>query len=148
MEKKTLWDHIDVGLPELPYVIGDLASKGKGSTKWASHSHTPSSISRWDAFNECIRVEAAKPENVEVLVADVVAALNSIRLLLHKVYMEEHVTNNTMNLLSPLSNLSTFEFTTADSFTMSNPDLVVLKKVENPTGGADQYESPDNRIKA
>jgi hypothetical protein len=68
-----MWDHIDVGLPELPYILDYLAAdEGKGSTTWAPHSHTPVSISSWDTFDDCIRVEAAKPENAEVLVVDVV----------------------------------------------------------------------------
>jgi hypothetical protein len=62
---QTLWDHLDVGLPELPYNLDNLATKGKGLTTWASHSHTPVSISKWDAFDACIRVEAAKHENTD-----------------------------------------------------------------------------------
>ena len=50
MESQTLWDHIDGGLPELlPYNLDHyLAKNGKDSTTWASHSHTPVSISKWD----------------------------------------------------------------------------------------------------
>jgi hypothetical protein len=122
MKSQTLWDRIDVGLPDLPYDMNNLAAKRKGSTTWAPHSHTPVSISKWDAFDECIRAEGAKHENSKVLDADVVAELNIIKL--QKVYKEELVTNNTITLLRPLSDLSTFEFTTTDEFTMSNPDLV------------------------
>jgi hypothetical protein len=146
MQSQTLWDHIDVGLPELPYDLHNLAANGKGSTMWASHSHTPVSISEWGAFDACILVEAAKQENAEILDADVVAALNTIEL--HAVHREEDVTNNTMTLLRPLSDLSTFEFTTSDEFTMSNPDLVALKKVERTMGGFSQYASPPSRTTA
>jgi hypothetical protein len=146
MQSQTLWDHIDVGLPELPYDLHNLSAKGKGSTKWASHSHTPVSISKWDAFDACVRVEAAKHENTLVLDADVVAALSRIEL--NTIYKEEDVTNDTMTLLRPLSDLSTFEFTTSDEFTMSNPDLVALKKVERAMGGFSQYVSPPSRTTA
>jgi hypothetical protein len=75
-----------------------------------------------------------------------VAALSSIQL--NTICKEEDVTNNTMMLLRPLSNLSTFEFTTNDKFTMSNPDLDALKKVTTTIGGFSQYTSPQNRSTA
>jgi hypothetical protein len=148
MANQTLWDHIDVELPELPYVLDYLAAEGKGSTTWAPHSHTPVSISKWDAFDACIRAEAAKHENTEVLDADVVAELRIIGShLIRQIKKEEDVTNNTLALLLPLSDLSTFEFDTSDEHTTSNPDMVSLKKVKEIVGGSHLYESPNKNRK-
>jgi hypothetical protein len=146
MKNQTLWDHLDVGLSVLPYDINNLRkTKGKGSMTWASHSHTPVSISSWDDFDICIRAELVKHEDAQVLDADVVAALNVITPLLFEVRTEEHVTNNTALLLRPLSDLSTFKFDTGDEFTMSNPGLVAMKKVTGTFGDYSQYDFPPNR---
>jgi hypothetical protein len=55
-----------------------------------------------------------------------------------------------MTLLRHPSNLSTFEFTTNDEFTMSNPEMVALKKATSTIGGWSEYASvsPNNRSTA
>jgi hypothetical protein len=147
MPKQSLWDPIDVELPDLPCILDSLETQGKGSTAWASHSHTPVSISisisRWDDFDACIRVETAKHENTEVLDADVVASLISLRF--NFVHKEEDVIDNTVSLLRPLSDLSTFEFIKSDECTILNPDLVAVNRVTGRIGGPSQYSTPKNR---
>ena len=43
MSASSLWERINVGLPELSY-RERLSMEGKGSTKWAAHSHSPAGV--------------------------------------------------------------------------------------------------------
>ena len=139
----TLWDSINVALPTLPYKNERLLQQDKGSTKWAAHSHTPCSVSRWDNFDTCIAQESQKPGNLVPFSVDVDGELTGVRLI--PVSREQHVTSNTDNLLrAALSDaLPNIEFTQTDEYTVTNPDLVALRE-EVSLVTAEKYESPAN----
>jgi hypothetical protein len=144
---KTLWDSIDVALPALPYKEARLLQQDKGSTKWAAHSHTPCSVSRWDDFDNFIVQASQKPVNMASFSVNVEGELNGVNL--KKVSREQHVTNNIDNLLQAALKdaLPNIEFAQTDEYTMASPDLVALRE-QGRLITSNQYESPANRVKA
>ena len=138
MPEKSLWEHINVALPGLPYLNDIVAKNDKSSTTNAAHSRTPCSIRKWDDFEKLIGDQALKDATV-IVDADVEADLANQHL--HKVSTEQQVTANTVNVLSTLSKLMTFEFTVSTAYTTCYSDIVAMEKIPYVnTGGREKLE--------
>jgi hypothetical protein len=52
-----------VSLPEIQYENQTVAGEGKGSTEWAAHSHTPTSVVEWTGFDNLVAAEGNHHRN-------------------------------------------------------------------------------------
>lgn len=130
----TFWERINVSLPDLPYLREDLRKQAEESTKWASHSHCPLNVSKWDDFDACIETAARQAACAVAIDTDLAHEMSSLRL--KKVAEEDHVTQNLERILEPLADLTCFEFSTTNKYTKSNPDLIVRRQRSPVQGSA------------
>jgi len=104
-------------------------TQAQDSTKWASHSHTPVTVSVWNDFDEHIAREASKDQNSELCAFDLRALLNDVTP--KDVLEEEDVTKNTERFLEPLARITGIVFSTTTKYTVSNPDLIASRRTQN-----------------
>ena len=134
----SLWNRIDVGMPELKY-RRKLALEGKGSTTWATHSHTPVSVIKWDGFNEVIDAAASLPQNQRTFDWDFAESLKqkSPDIIAGR---EEDVTACSLAVLSHFASVvQVLLFETNTCYILSNPDIVLSYSEE------DTSETVENR---
>ena len=67
MTGKSIWESINVPLPSLRYENVTTAGQGKGSTEWATHSHTPMAVVEWSDFDELVATEGEQPRNTVMI---------------------------------------------------------------------------------
>ena len=154
MPSQSVWKHIDVQLRPLSYRNTTVSGKGKGSTTWAAHSHTPVKLEVWDGFDELVKVEGMKPRNQRLVDIDFGARLDAE--FLPNVSEEEHVTDSLAQLLRVFSRVpgelsGGFEFPKSNSHITANPDIIAEKRDTNNVHGVGDrtdYESPLNRASA
>jgi hypothetical protein len=134
----SLWDSIDVGLPELKY-RDRLSLEGKGSTTWATHSHSPVNVIKWDAFDNVIEAAAALPQNQRDLNWDFAESLRQ-KSPDAIVGREEDVTACSLMVLSHFGTvIRMLLFETNTCYILSAPDIVVSYSEE------DTSETVENR---
>ena len=129
----TFWERINIALPNLPYMREDLRKQADDSTKWASHSHCPLTVSKWDDFDACIEAAALHPTSTVAVDTNLAQEISSLRL--KKVEEEDHVTLNLERILEPLADLTSFEFSTTNKSTKCNPDLIA-RRSRGPVQGS------------
>ena len=54
-------------LLSLRYENVTTSGQGKGSTEWASHSHTPLTVVEWTDFDELVAAEGEQPRNTAMI---------------------------------------------------------------------------------
>jgi len=140
----TFWERINIGLPNLPYAKEDLSKQADDSTKWASHSHCPLTVSKWDEFDACIATAAIQPSSAVAIDTDLSQQMSSVRL--KTVEEEDHVTQNVERILEPLADLTRFEFSTTNKHTKSNPDLIA-RRSRGPVQGSKHVGAPEPALK-
>lgn len=135
-----------MSLPDLKYDTGVNQAQGKGSTKWAAHSHTPVSVAEWKEFDGLIKAEGQKRTEVVTLERSIASAMDDI---LRKnpviVKEEEHVTTNTVAVLNQSRELLGCLFSSGSKFLKSNPDIVSTEEGSDQKrkfGPASAYASP------
>ncbi|KAG7338438.1 hypothetical protein IV203_010127 [Nitzschia inconspicua] len=101
-ETKSVWDHLDVALPdlELSLTANEVKTQEKGSTEWAAHSHSPVRLQEWDNFDELISIESEKTENQEYRKLMGLHEVVQLFVPWNKVKQEEDVTDRTLALLN------------------------------------------------
>lgn len=121
----SLWDRIDVALPELSY-RERLPMEGKGSTEWAAHSHSPAGAMRWEAFDAVVVAQAASsPQSQRILDWNFAESLKQKApdIIMGR---EEDVTACTLSVLSHFGKvIQVLKFETNTWFILSSPDIVV-----------------------
>lgn len=130
----SLWRALGVGLPALNYEINETDLQGKGSTKFASFSRTPTTVTVWTDFNRFVEsasggVLAGSSAGVK---GDIVGTMNTAaEYTIPEVGQEEDVTQATLSLL-----LAAFRNTTVDikfqatpKYTLSDPDIIAQQRV-------------------
>lgn len=111
-------------MPELKY-RRKLSLEGKGSTTWATHSHTPVSVIKWDGFDEVIDAAASLPQNQRTLDRDFAESLKqkSPDIIAGR---EEDVTACSLAVLSHFASVvRVLLFETNTCYILSNPDIVL-----------------------
>ena len=151
--RQSMWDHLGIALPDLPYERSELEMQEKGSTAWAAHSHTPISVVEWTDFQSKIAEASRTPETTVIVDANVAGRMNE--QVLKEVTREEHVTDNAETLLRTAFQTvrANLRFKQDSRFTLSSPDLIAVrlppgKGQEAGTIPANAYSSPENRARA
>jgi predicted Ser/Thr protein kinase len=139
----TFWERINIGLPSLPYDKEDLKKLDK-STKWASHSHCPLKVSKWDEFDACIATAALQPSSAVAIDTDLSQQMSSVKLKM--VLQEDHVTHNVERILELVADLTGFEFSTTDKYTKSNPELIAWRGL-GPVQPSNYTGTPEPALK-
>ena len=125
MSASSLWERINVGLPELSY-RERLSIEGKGSTKWAAHSHSPAGVVLWESFDAVVVEQAASsPQSQRTLDWNFAESLQQKApdIIMGR---EEDVTACTLAVLSHFAKvIQVLKFETNTCFILSNPDIVV-----------------------
>ena len=127
----SLWRALGVGLPALNYDINETDLQGKGSTKFAAFSHTPTTVTPWSDFN--MFVEGARDSvlagSSDGVTGDIVSMMQSQSI--PDIVQEEDVTQGTLTLL-----LAAFRNTRVDikfqataKYTLSDPDIIAQRPV-------------------
>ena len=150
MPTLSVWQHINVPLPALKYQNQTASGQGKGSTRYAAHSHTPFGVELWGDFEALIEAEGQKSRNHrDVADLDLEQELASLAEVLGTVSREEDVTNRVETLLNLFSrdkwNLSGgFCFPQQNQQIIAKPDLIVQEKDWEGLGVGDStdYKSP------
>ena len=97
---ESVWQHLNVALPDLDYNMKKITSQQKSTTKFASHSRTPATVIKWDTFEQDV-LNFGKECNNTVTHEPVTAILKRVKSAgFSKVECEEDVTQNTVRLLN------------------------------------------------
>ena len=122
VETKSVWDHLDIALPDLEVALKEVETQGKGSTEWAAHSHSPVRLQQWDNFDELIAVESEKTENQKE--RNLIGLRDVVKQFLpwNKVKEEEDITDRTLALLN---------IGTKDDFNLWGEDTTNLERRQN-----------------
>ena len=129
----TVWEALNTPLPQLVYDEEEVSSQAKGSTKWAAHSATPSSVVVWDDFDQFIEEASELNDSIRVLggnnVASRLATASDVANTM-PCKQEEDVTNRTQSLLAyAFAEVSDeLDITTTTKYTVSDPDIVIARK--------------------
>jgi predicted Ser/Thr protein kinase len=155
MPAQTVWQHIDVPLPELDYQNTTTAGQGKGSTEWAAHSHTPIGVDLWGDFDQLVTAEGQKPRNLSTLDIDFSQRLEIVTSDLNPISSEEDVTNRLESILAVFAreqwHLSGgIVFPQQNQQIIGKPDLIaqVRDRAALGVGPVADYESPPPRGRA
>lgn len=128
----TLWDKIDVGLPEFRYQKY-LSLDGKGSTAWASHSHTPCAVRKWDtSFDTLIAGASTHSISSQNVVPNTMNLEEQLRIGTPQTVIgrEEDVTSNALAVLNFFGGHTQLGFASRTTNIFSIPDIVSTKVVE------------------
>eukprot|EP00039_Didymoeca_costata_P016410 m.295000 g.295000 ORF g.295000 m.295000 type:complete len:167 (+) comp16392_c0_seq10:682-1182(+) len=99
-EEKSVWEHLNVPLPDLEYNMEKIRSQQKSTTTFVSHSITPATVKKWDTFKEEV-LNFGRECNDTVSSEPVTAILQRVKSTAFvKVGCEEDVTQNTVRLLN------------------------------------------------
>lgn len=155
MPAQTVWQHIDVPLPELDYQNTTTSGQGKGSTEWAALSHTPIGVELWGDFDQLVTAEGQKPRNLSTLDIDFSQRLEIVTSVFNPVSREEDVTNRLESILAVFAreqwDLSGgIDFPQQNQQIIGKPDLIA--QVRDPAalgvGPVASYESPPPKERA
>jgi hypothetical protein len=148
MVQQSLWDHLNVPLPDLDYEHEDLQEGN--TTTFAAHSYTPLSVSLWTNFETLVEAAGNAETNLQTMDANVQSRISNVIGVLGGVIEEEDVTTNTYLLLENIFNneldLKTLSFLKTTRKTLANPDIIACEEnLRGEQGGAGAYSSPQNR---
>jgi hypothetical protein len=158
--RKSIWDTINVPLPELQYKILPVVGQEKSSTVWAAQSHTPLIVAEWTEFSALVQAEGRKNENAALVVdinpnTDLGGALVTHGRRSRAVSSEQDMTALTIAVLDIFSSgdfgaLNGYCFSADANLLISKPDILAMK--DDPgvlrTGPWEAYSSPDKGKKA
>ena len=154
-ETKSVWDHLDIALPDLELALNEVKTQEKGSTEWAAHSHSPVSLQEWDNFDELISIESEKTENQEDRKLMGLHEVVQLFVPWNKVKQEEDVTDRTLALLNTGTKdqfklWGRYEFGKATKHILAKPDIIAEENNDETwgTGTISDYESPKKGGKA
>jgi len=155
MPAQTVWQHIDVPLPELDYQNTTTSGQGKRSTEWAAHSHTPIGVELWGDFDQLVTAEGQKPRNLSTLDIDFSQRLEIVTSDLNSVSREEDVTNRLESILNVFAreqwDLSGgIVFPQQNQQIIGKPDLIaqVIDRAALGVGPVAEYRSPPPKERA
>lgn len=146
--ESTIWAKLNIPLPKLKYENLTASGQGKGSTKWAAHSHTPVTVGEWRDLDALIVAEGKKDGNNATIAVDLESQLDTFARFAATVSEEEHVSQRLNTFLSVVSEggfITDTVFNTRSNEFTSSPDLVAMKRDDIGLGVGDiaEYVSPE-----
>jgi len=151
----TVWEALNVSLPELRYENVTTSGQGKGSTTWAAHSHTPTAVAEWEDFDNLVATEGMHARNHRQVEENLSLLFKSYLRFMEPCSTEEHISKVTSGVLNAMK-VSDFDLSDGVSFPERNteltakPDIIAMKNDDKGlgVGPSSAYVSPPKGTRA
>jgi hypothetical protein len=138
----TVWNHLNIALPKMPYDKNEIETQGKSTTTCAEFSVTPLSVVEWSDFDDLVVTEGNKEENIKVVRNNIQNvfrrfASNEEGSGIVRVAQEEDVTQNTARIIGAASSMLHAQIIAGNKYCKANVDLTIVEDTttaeETPT---------------
>ena len=112
---QSVWDHLNTGLPSLPYDEQKIARQTKSTIEWAAYSHTPVKLELWSDFDREIELASTHSRSTARVRDGLENRLSYIegdplQQGMQVIVEEEDVTQNSVRILGLARHLLDLEF--------------------------------------